>query len=204
MPQSEVVVLANSIKHGQHCVAGKCINTGQWIRPVSDLQGRELSHQQARIQNPHGTFNVKPLQKVRIGLDQHAPLPHQPENYLIDNTAWVQNYSFSSDQLHTLLDSPVNLWGADNRVDYAEIVAGMHHIPQSLYLVQVEDLYLYHNADGKRRASFSYEGIEYDLAATNPRFDDIVRDNLPTSGILCVSLGEPFQGHCYKLVATIF
>lgn len=89
--------------------------------------------------------------------------------------------------------------GADNRVDYAEIVAGMHHIPQSLYLVQVEDLYLYHNADGKRRASFTYEGIEYDLAATDPRFDDIVRDNLPTSGILCISLGEPFQGTAINL-----
>ncbi|CAM2747568.1 hypothetical protein VIOR103205_01090 [Vibrio ordalii] len=67
MPQSEVVVLANSIKHGQHCVAGKCVNTGKWIRPVSNLQGAELSHQQAKIQNPHGIFNVKPLQKIGKG-----------------------------------------------------------------------------------------------------------------------------------------
>ncbi len=29
MPQFEVVVLANSIKHGQHSVAGKCVNTGR-------------------------------------------------------------------------------------------------------------------------------------------------------------------------------
>lgn len=38
---------ANFIKHGQHCVAGKCVNTGKWIRPVSNQQGAELSHEQA-------------------------------------------------------------------------------------------------------------------------------------------------------------
>lgn len=204
MPQTEVVVLANSIKHGQHCVAGKCVNTGRWIRPVSNLQGGELSHQQARIQNPHGTFSVKPLQKALIGLAQHAPLPHQPENYLIDNTVWVQNYLFDAGQLNTLLDTPVDLWGDGNRVDHALITAGFYQVHQSLYLVQVENLRLYYIDDNKRRASFSYRGIDYDLAATDPRFDEIVRDNLPTSGILCVSLGEQYQGYCYKLVATIF
>ncbi|ENI8055631.1 hypothetical protein ABZX01_001218 [Vibrio vulnificus] len=204
MPQSEVVVLANSIKHGQHCVAGKCVNTGRWIRPVSSLQGGELSHQQARIRNPHGTFSVKPLQKVRIGIAQHAPLPHQPENYLIDGTVWVQNYSFDAGHLNTLLDTPVDLWGDGNRVVYALITAGFYQVPQSLYLVQVENLRLYYTDDDKRRASFYYGGIDYDLAATDPRFDEIVRDDLPTSGILCVSLGEEYQGYCYKLVATIF
>ncbi|WP_248873194.1 hypothetical protein [Vibrio sp. ED002] len=204
MPQSVIVVLANSIKHRQHCVAGKCVNTGRWIRPVSNLQGGELSHQQARVRNPHGTFNVKPLQKARVGLAHHAPLPHQPENYLIDNTAWIQNYSIDIGQLNTLVEVPADLWGTGNRVEYASIVDRTYHVSQSLYLVRVEDLRLYHNADGKRRASFTYENIEYDLAATDPRFDDIVENHLPTSGILCISLGEPYQGYCYKLVATIF
>lgn len=204
MSQSEVVVLANSIKHGQHCVAGKCVNTGKWIRPVSNLQGGELSHQQAKIQNPYGTFSVRPLQKARIGIAQHAPLPHQPENYLIDGTVWVQNYSIDAGQLNTLLDTPVDLWGDGNRVDHASITAGFYQVPQSLYLVQVDSLRLYYTDDDKRRASFSYRDIDYDLAATDPRFDEIVRDNLPTSGILCVSLGEQYQGYCYKLVATIF
>lgn len=152
MPQSEVVVLANSIKHGQHCVAGKCVNTGKWIRPVSNLQGAELSHQQAKIQNPHGIFNVKPLQKARIGIAQHAPLPHQPENYLIDGTVWIQNYSIDAGQLNTLLDNPVNLWGDGNRIVHALITVGFYQVQQSLYLVQVENLRLYYTNDDKRRA----------------------------------------------------
>lgn len=63
MSQHEVVVLANSIKHHQHCVAGKLVSNGHWVRPVSTPEGGELSDAQAKIQNPHGTFNVKPLQK---------------------------------------------------------------------------------------------------------------------------------------------
>lgn len=203
MAQSEIVVLANSIKHGQHCVAGKCVNTGRWVRPVSNLQGGELSHQQAKIKNPHGIFNVKPLQKAFMGLAQHAPLPHQPENYLIDGSIWVQNYSFNSKQLGTLLDSPVDLWGATNRVNYTHITNGLYHVPQSLYLVQVENLRLY-IVDNKRRASFTYRKIDYDLAVTDPRFDEIITKSLQTSDILCISLGEQYQGYCYKLVATIF
>ena len=66
MSQFEVVVLANSIKHHQHCVAGKLVSNGQWVRPVSNLQGGELSDAQARSQNPYGMFNAKPLQKVII------------------------------------------------------------------------------------------------------------------------------------------
>ncbi|MDE1239946.1 dual OB domain-containing protein [Vibrio aestuarianus] len=34
-----VVVLADSYKHGEHCIAGKCVQTGQWIRPVSTPKG---------------------------------------------------------------------------------------------------------------------------------------------------------------------
>ncbi|ELM6610986.1 hypothetical protein Q2Y25_003474, partial [Vibrio cholerae] len=103
-----------------------------------------------------------------------------------------------------LLDNPVNLWGDGNRIVHALITVGFYQVQQSLYLVQVENLRLYYTNDDKRRASFSYGGILYDLAATDPRFDDIVKDDLPTLGILCVSLGEEYQGYCYKLVATIF
>ena len=46
--------------------------------------------------------------------------------------------------------------------------------------------------------------IKYDLAVTDPSFDEITSNNTELNGIICVSLGEPFHGNCYKLVATIF
>jgi hypothetical protein len=40
---ADVFILANSIKHGGYCVAGKDINTKHWIRIVGDQQGSELT-----------------------------------------------------------------------------------------------------------------------------------------------------------------
>lgn len=204
MSQTEIVILANSVKHGQHCVAGKCMSTGRWIRPVSNAQGAELSHDQAKYQNPYGTYGVKPLQKIRMGFSQHVPLPHQPENYLIDGNLWQQNYSIGLSDLCNYLDQPVDIWGQGNRVQHTLITFGLYNVSQSLYLIQVAGLSLYHTDDGKRRASFTYNDIAYDLAVTDPKFDELVRDNREVNQILCISLGEEHNGYCYKLVATIF
>ena len=204
MPQAEIIVLANSVKHGQHCVAGKCVRTGNWIRPVSNVDGAELSHEQTKYKNPYGTFGVRPLQKIRMGLSQHVPLPHQPENYLIDGNLWQQNYSIGEADLTALLETPDTLWGQGNRVQHNLITMGILCVEQSLYLVQVDNLNLYTNGDDKRRASFEYNGNQYDLAVTDPKFGEILREKRELKGILCVSLGEEYQGYCYKIVATIF
>ncbi|BDS30907.1 hypothetical protein KAM479c_26310 (plasmid) [Aeromonas caviae] len=100
--------------------------------------------------------------------------------------------------------SPWDLWGNGNRVEYAQITNGRYTISQSLYLVQVEELELYHTDDGKRKAAFIYNDIHYELAVTDPMFDEIVTEDRDIQGILCVSLGEEYLGYCYKLVAAIF
>lgn len=204
MNKHQIVILANSVKHHQHCVAGKLTNQSQWVRPVSDENGAELSHEQAKCQNPHGTFNVKPLQKVTIGLERHVPLINQPENYLIDDSTWQQNYKIEKVELNQYLDSPNNLWGLTDRVEYKLIQLQTISITQSLYLVAVSSLNLYLNHFEKRRASFTYNGVQYDFAVTDPNFDDLIQDSSNLQGILCISLGEEFEGMCYKLVATIF
>nr|VFJ54088.1 MAG: hypothetical protein BECKDK2373C_GA0170839_10422 [Candidatus Kentron sp. DK] len=84
-----IVVFANSVKHKSHCVAGKDIKTGKWIRPVADANGQELDEKQCRCINPYGEYMIKPLQKVEIKLVEHAPLPNQPENYIVGPTPWV-------------------------------------------------------------------------------------------------------------------
>jgi len=111
MKNIEIVILANSIKHHQHCVAGKAFSNGKWIRPVSNINGSELSHDQAKCKNPHGKFKVKPLQKVLMSFIEHAPLPHQPENFVIDGTEWKQNYKIADTELGNYLDNPDDLWG---------------------------------------------------------------------------------------------
>ncbi|MCW7551609.1 hypothetical protein NX722_02905 [Endozoicomonas gorgoniicola] len=205
MVNKTIVVLANSYKHSQHCVAGKCIRTGNWVRPVSNPSGAELSHAQVRYQNPHGTYNnVRPLQKVEIYLSQHVPLENQPENYLVGDGVWQQRYRITEDELQNFLDHPYDLWGEGSSVPFQFIQNGEVEIEQSLYLVEVDNLNLFKNQYEKRRASFEYNGIGYELAVTDPNFDSILASGQETNGILCISLGENFEGSCYKIVATIF
>ncbi|PKH01863.1 hypothetical protein CXF72_14355 [Psychromonas sp. MB-3u-54] len=203
MSQVEIIVLANSVKHQQHCVAGKSLANGQWVRPVSSEIGGELSHNQAKYQNPYGIFTVKPLQKILMKFSRHVPLSHQPENYLIDNTVWRQNYSINLNEINNHLDHPNDLWGESNLVPYIQIQLGTTKIEQSLYLVKVDNIKLYIK-DDKRKASFTYNRIAYELPVTDPNFGNLVDDFSGITGVLCISLGEEFKGNCYKLVATIF
>ncbi len=204
MNKMTIVILANSVKHHQHCIAGKTLQDSQWVRLVSDKCGAELSHEQVKYENPYGKFNVKPLQKVIVGIAKAVPLTNQPENQLIDESAWQQNYSLKEKDLVNYVDTPTSLWGEGDRVSYQQIQSGQVKIPQSLYLVQVDALNLYRNQHDKRRVSFSYNGINYDLAVTDPNFDKMLANASELMGILCVSLGEKFEGNCFKLVATVF
>ena len=208
MMSSIIIVFANSIKHGKHCVAGKVINTQHWVRPVSDINGAELSEMQCLYENPHGKYKVKVLQKIEMTFDQHVPLINQPENYLISGRIWRQRYNLDESEIVNYLDTPESLWGTGNRVIYAQIEARMVNIEQSLYLVQVNDLELKKSSDDKRRATFNYAGINYDLPVTDPNFERLLAEP-EHQQILCISLGEkhdPAGGEnysCYKIVATI-
>lgn len=199
-----LVVLANSVKHGQCCVAGKRLDTKEWVRPVSNVDGAELTSQQASATNPYGAYKVKPLQKVQMSFEQAVPLKNQPENYLINGTQWVQQYNITPAELNQFLDTPATLWGCGDRVDYQSIMRGQFTIEQSLQLVKVEYLMLYVDGYGSRRASFSYNGVKYVLAVTDPNFDHLLSQQNELMGILCISLGEEYHGDCYKLVAAIY
>ncbi|MBH0031976.1 MULTISPECIES: hypothetical protein [Pseudoalteromonas] len=204
MKQVEMVILANSIKHGEHCVAGKDINTKEWFRPVSDESGGALSLKQVMCTNPYGQYPAKPMQKIIMTLGQHVPKMNQPENFQVNDSNWVQHYKLAENELENYLDLPNDLWGRNDRVSFNKIHTGNIIIQNSLYLVKVEDLKLFVSNNGKRRCSFSYNGIQYELAATDPMFDSLLKTNVILKGILCVSLGEEYLGYCYKLVASIY
>jgi hypothetical protein len=204
MSQREMVILANSIKNGAYCVAGKCTDNNEWVRPVSSNMGDALSYNQVLCNNPYGSFKVKPLQKVKVGFDKPVPQINQPENFLIDSSTWTQNFKINNDELTRLLDAPDSLWGEDSAISFNAIATKQINIPQSLYLVQVENLILSKSSDDKRRAKFTYNCISYDLPVTDPMFDSLIEEEAVLQGILCISLGEVFHGSCYKIVASIF
>ena len=197
-----LVIFANSVKHHQHCVAGKDILTKEWIRPVGDKNGCELKDEQTKYKNPYGKFSVKPLQKMEIEFLKKAPLKQQPENYIISNKIWEQNYIIEREEIENFLDNPSNLWldgiSKNDRVNYQLIQNNKIQITQSLYLIKVNDL----KVDKQdRRAIFSFNNTSYNLEITDPNIQNF--NNSQSFYYLVISLGEEFKGNCYKLVASI-
>ena len=216
-----IVILANSVKHSQHCVAGKDIITKKWIRPVKNIEGCELSHEQAKCKNPHGIFPISVLQKIEIEFSCNAPLINQPENYVITDCVWLQRYKLERNELNAFLDNPEILWdnesssgsGSNDRIDYNKILNENIKINQSLYLISPDSstVLVTTNIENKKRirVSFTYRDVFYNLATTDPVIwkeyssRETGEYQFENPKILCISLGEKFDdGFCYKLVAS--
>ena len=142
-----LVIFANSIKHNQYCVAGKDIVSKKWIRPVADKKGNELSYEQTKVRNPYGVFQVKVLQKVKMFFTDAMPLPNQPENYIVSDKLWIQEFRITRNEVKLFLDNPSALWidktTENDRISYNLIKSGKLTISQSLYLIYVEKIHKY-------------------------------------------------------------
>jgi len=217
-----IVVFANSVKHSAHCVAGKDMETKEWIRPVSDESGEALTHEQASYENKGSVWRVKPLDKMLIEFDRATPLVQQPENYLISNQAWKTQYIINRQEIQEYIDNPTDIWFDNStysdRVSVKSVENSSISIPQSLYLISPESFTLHvvqvdQQGEIKKRVkgSFIYNGQRYDkLTITDPKIwkeikeKDLEYGDYEKSDIyLCVSLGEEFGGYYYKIIAAI-
>ena len=78
----------------------------------------------------------------------------------------------------------------------------------SLRLIRVNDLTLSVSAPRSTQGEFQYAGTSYRLRVADPnyhrsRFQQHDNDIQIGPCFLTISLGEPFQGHSYKLIAAI-
>lgn len=198
-----IVILANSIKHGLRCVAGKSVTTGKWVRLVANVEGGAVTNDQASYTNKYGFFVAKPMQKIIMNIARPVPLINQPENVLVES-GWTQNFNIGLDDLPQYQDYPESLWGNGKRIDGTEIVSGEYVVGQSLYLVKVESLTLFRSGEKKRRVTFKYGMVNYDLPATCTNFDSVESGESQHNNWVVVSLGEAHtDGYHYKIVATI-
>lgn len=215
-----IVCLANSRKMSGRCIAGKEWTTGRagkWIRPVSGRENHEISESDRQY---HDGSDPRLLDVITIPFKQAAPSGHQLENHLIDDGYyWARVGIVSATDLSKIADRPATLWkngfssgsGNNDRVPISDAVADAG----SLYLVRVNDLTLQvvkvTGADFSKRvvrAKFTYLNEDHDLRVTDPLIERAYfakpdGQYAIGSAFLCVSLGEPFGGHYYKLVAAV-
>ncbi len=219
MPTVSFICLANSSKHGGRCVAGLRIDGNGWIRPIGPSSSGELDFRHYRL--PDGS-EPQVLDLLEVELGHYKPEPHQPENYLISGRKWRLLERPASKKYLNLLDShlvqcPELFGNYSDRVAYDTFVDKPAEV--SLALVQPENLrWIIDQYEEKRktRAFFDFRGRIYDLAITDPRWKrrlshlPVGTHALTKAGLggnerilLTISLGEPFEGFCYKLVAAV-
>jgi len=212
-----IVCLANSKKMSGRCVAGLEVvgsDLKGWIRPVSARPTEEVSLDERRYENGQ---DVQLLDIVEIRFREARPHACQVENHLIDDTEhWQRIGTFESRKLaaHATRSGP--LWldvnssysGTNDRIP----VADADRLDHSLKLVQPDALRILVGRGYKKRqvrAAFQLGESHYNLGVTDTKVESRylgMKDGeyaYPTRAVMCVSLGEPFDGYRYKLVASI-
>ncbi len=141
--------------------------------------------------------------------------PSQPENWLVDEKSrWNYVGSLPVQELKRFVESPPNLWLELNTPTDRISTEYISKLPptQSLYLLHLPKSVVRPTLTTKPafRLHFMYNGIPYRLRITDPiavgRFTErmIGRSELQLRDVIaCISLGTPFKGFHYKLVASI-
>ncbi len=216
-----LVCLANSRKNAGRCIAGKEMSSdvklGQWIRPVSNRENEAVSEGERFYGD--GT-DPELLDIIEIPLLRPKPKGYQRENWLLNpSRQWRKVGRLGWDNLTQLADPDAPLWtngfhswGGENDQVPVEIV-GAHDT--SLRMVRVDDLTVT-VAEPSRpsanypilRGRFSHCNETYCFRITDPAIEsgsvDLPYREYPVGErYLTVSLGEPFEGNAYKLIAAI-
>ena len=224
MPQTvkRIVCLANSRMPRGTCVAGKEVlvggKIGGWIRPVGAVKGEGLPPWVRRYLDGN---EPQLLDVIEVPVLDMVPDGHQQENWLVDERRrWTKVGNLSPRVLRNLEDPVDGLWidGESTRSGLNDkfAVEDASTIEDSLRLVRVAKLDLKVWQPGKgfgdetRRVygRFWVSGTEYRLSVTDP---EIGREYLAQPNgyysiedcYLTVSLGKPYEGDVYKLIAAV-
>lgn len=218
---TRIVCLANSRKLSGRCIAGREwieARAGCWMRPVSAREGREVSEYERQYEDGS---DPRVLDVIDVPVLGPCPKDYQSENRLLDpEYYWEKAGRLSWLDLPSLVDLVAPLWidgystynGLNDKISLEKIATVDH----SLRLVHVDSLRLLVCRPGeafgnnKRRVQgrFSHAGGDYALWVTDPIFErrylaKLDGDYEIGECYLTISLGEPYQGACYKLIAAI-
>jgi hypothetical protein len=221
LPLVDLICLANSYKWNNRCIAGLRTDGGGWVRPVSDKEHGELHYNQYRLPD-HSEPHL--LDVIRVGLSHRRPLPHQPENWLVDETPWVLlERPASAAHAHgvaaAVCRGPRLFGNTGPWVPHAQFLS--RPARESLVLVAPADIRWHtefntYELRNMPRVLFRLGDVRYDLPLTDPAYAGPLqrRDEgdyksadfgISEDGtiLFTISLGDPLDGICYKLVAAV-
>lgn len=213
---SPVVILASSRKNSGICLAGKRLDRAarSWVRPVSTLAGRSWSRR--GLQYVAGGV-PRPGDCLGLPLTDACPEGYQRENVGVRFQPWERHGSIEAVDLGQFLDWPELIWplgwhsihGSNDRVP---VDIALQHCDHSLLFIRPQVLRFrvsVERSDLVVRAEFVYRQQRHVLRVTD---DDAAARWLGrladghdgrSDALLCLSLSQPFNGFCYKLVAGV-
>lgn len=229
MVKKRIVCLANSRmrRKGHKCIAGKDIESGNWIRPVVNKSETGLSWNERRYEDGSDPKVLDIIEVPLLGAYPHGC--HHSENWLLaSNSRLTRREKFGWTDLANRVDDPEDLWGGEgvygDRVEADRIGEYFH----SLHLIKLKGMILMVSW-GKVRGEFSYHNNNYDFVVTDPEVENCIKE--PNSNdpntlepwkreliasrklkdkysigecYVTVSLtANPFKDHYYKLIAAI-
>ena len=216
-----IVCLANSRKLYGRCVAGREWldgRAGRWVRPVSDRRHQEVSEYERQYEDGS---DPRVLDVIDVPVLEPSPMDYQTENWLLDpKYYWERVGRLSWFDMPVLADPVARLWldghstyhGQNDRIPF-ELADS---VGDSLKLIHVGRLTLsvfkpgeaFGNMKRRVQGHFSYAGNTYALWVTDPVYErqylaKLDGDYQIGECFLTVSLGEPFGGAVYKLIAAV-
>ena len=219
--RKRVVCLANSRKLAGRCIVGREITdrqAGNWIRPVSARDGQEVSEYERQYEDGS---DPRVLDIISIPVLEPRPGGWQTENWLLDPECyWRKEGTWSWFDLPALVDPVAPLWidgcdtyqGSNDRLPAEPTGAET----SSLRLIHAQRIELavfspgeaFGNRKRRVQGQFSHAGVDYALWVTDPAYEREYLAKLDGVYLLgecylTISIGDPFQGFCYKLVAAI-
>lgn len=204
--QKTLVFVASSIKHSLYCVAAIDIENKKFFRIVNDESGRAINWSDYKLSGYNYFFPIENSLPflAKVNILKKVPLNYQPENIIIDkNIEFLKILELK--ELEKYLIYPKSLWGISNYIDYSDTLK----INYSLFLIKVNKIKLYlkdrtlYSKSPQRRGKFKYNDIVYDLPLTDPDFT-YLKEEILENKYLVISLGEPYKGKCYKIIAKVF
>jgi hypothetical protein len=216
-----ILCLANSRKPSGRCIAGKELSSGQpgaWIRPVSAREHGEVSEYERQYKDGS---DPRVLDIIDVPLLDARPEGYQQENWLLDpDQYWDKAGRVTWVDLARLVDPEEPLWvdgyhtlnGFNDKIPLSQT----GRIGSSLRLLRVDALTLsvfkpgeaYGNPKRRVQGRFRHNANEYRLWVTDPDHEQTYLakpdgEYRLRESILTVSLGEPHNNACYKLIAAI-
>jgi len=217
MSPTRIVVLANSWKHDDWCLAGIDLETGKWVRPVTDLVDGRIPKTYMKL---GGYFPVL-LDILEIPLDSSGPdFGFESENRTILSGQWYHHGKLTPEDIRKYIKRPYYV--LHNHMKYVypkDLQQKPFEKRETLQLIQV-DGFTVRDTREKTTDKNNWKGIissgrrDIDVKITDPIFSDKLNSgHKPSSScILTMSLSMPHKPPgwgedevpvCWKLIAGV-